>query len=489
MAEGPTAGAIAHWARVAGFLVGLSVLAACTGPAPPRPPSTDRGRSPDNRMTSRQDEAHSIIKRPLADTPQPNVLIFLTDDQRADQTLRVMPNTLKWFWRQGVQFRHAFATTPLCCPSRASILTGRYAHNHGVHTNYDPSPLDSRTTLPRYLQLAGYSTAIVGKFLNSWGATRSPPYFDRWAIEDAYQYYNVTFNVRGELTRVLGYSTTYIRGKTVEFLRGFERRDRQPWFLLVAPLAAHEPFTPELRYDSAAVPTRRDNPSILEAHRSDKPLFVRRQKASPRWTYELPRRQLRTLKSVDDLIGKVMTSLTRLDEESNTLAFFLSDNGYLWGEHGITEKRLPYTPAIRIPLFVRWPGFVASGVVDERLVANIDLAPTILEAAHAVRRQPRSLDGRSLFSPHSRSRLLLEYWRDPALDFPDWASVRARWSQYVEYYGRGGSVLFREYYDLAKDPWQLKNLLGDSLRANDPDVRRWSRQLDRLQACVGRECP
>src|SRR5918997_6132814 len=142
---------------------------------------------------------------------RPNILIIITDDQRRS-TIRHMPKTRRWFARGGRHFLRAYATTPLCCPSRASIFTGRYAHNHGVENNALAQTLDQRTTIQRYLQRAGYHTALIGRYLNRWPLEEDPPYFDEWAYFSSSlgHYYGGRWNVNGRVGTVPGYSTDYI---------------------------------------------------------------------------------------------------------------------------------------------------------------------------------------------------------------------------------------------------------------------------------------
>ena len=157
--------------------------------------------------------------------------------------------------------------------------------------------------------------------------------------------------------------------------------------------------------------------------------------------------------------------------EENTLAFFMSDNGFMWGEHGHLFKRTPYESSVKVPLLMRWPGQVEKGAVDRRLVANIDVAPTILEAAGIEPMPERPMDGRSLLGTEERERLVLEYWAEGGRNIPTWFSTRTKDFQYIRYEDRFGDVLFREYYDLARDPWQRRNLLGDGDPTNDPSDR------------------
>lgn len=463
--------------RILPPLVALALIGSCTAA-----PLSDSGLEHHRREPPHTEE----------NLRRPNVLIFITDDQRPD-SLEVMPKTVRWFREEGMEFTHAFVTTPLCCPSRASIFTGRYAHNHGVLDNFSATNLDQRSTLQRYLQREGYRTGIVGKFLNEWDLTVDPPFFDRWAIfRDHLNYFGVDFSVDGEIHPVEGYSTTFIEHRSIEFLTDFERNDEQPWLLYVTPLASHKPFTAEPRYADAAVPPEPPSPAVLEQDLSDKPPFLQHRELGRRGSRLTRRQQLRTLMSADDLVGRVMTELRRLGELRNTLAFYLSDNGFLAGEHGLVDKRLPYTESAQIPLFVRWEGHVARGTEDARLAANIDVAPTLLTAigVSALRRYP--VDGRDLFGPEGRSHLAMEYFFDPVRPVPEWTAVRAAEILYAEYYADDATTMFREYYDLAEDPWQLTNLLADTDEGNDPPrslLNRLARIVASARRCRGSQGP
>jgi arylsulfatase A-like enzyme len=423
-----------------------------------------------------------------ADESPPNILVILTDDQRSD-SLEVMPKTQRWFAQQGMTFTQAFVTTPLCCPSRASILTGRYAHNHGVLDNASAMELDQRSTLQRYLHDSGYRTGIAGKFLNEWDLTLNPPFFDRWAIfRDHLNYYGVDFNVNGTLQTVNGYSTDFVQEQALRFLADFERTDRRPWLLYVAPLASHKPFTPEPRYAGAPVPPQPLNPGVLEQDLSDKPPFLQDPELGPGGARLTRRQQLRTLMSADDMVGQVMAQLRRLGELDQTLAFYLSDNGFLAGEHGLVDKRLPYTQSAAIPLLIRWEGVVPAGGVDGRLVANVDVTPTALAAA-GVSPSPRfPIDGHDLLDPSARSELFMEYFVDPVRPVPEWAAIRTTEHLYAQYYAADGTTIFREYYDLVEDPWELNNVLNDGPETNDPSdsfLDRLSRAVARGRRCIG----
>jgi arylsulfatase A-like enzyme len=195
--------------------------------------------------------------------------------------------------------------------------------------------------------------------------------------------------------------------------------------------------------------------------------------------------------SADDMVAKIFKVLGRLNEKRDTLAIFISDNGYAWGEHGVAAKRFPYTESVQVPLIVRWPGNVAAGVKDDSLVGNIDIAPTVVEATGITPDANYPMDGRSLFAPQPRRELLFEYFGSRlGADVPAWASTRSSTYQYVEYYNpTTNAVEFSEYYDLTNDPWQLDNLLGDSDPTNDPPTPFFSADLQQARQCSGSSCP
>lgn len=432
---------------------------------------------------------------PAEPSTRPNILIILTDDQRVSGTMSLMPETRRVFERNGTEFTQAFATTPLCCPSRASIFTGRYAHNHGVKNNEAAGLLSQESTVQRYLKDVGYRTAIFGKFFNSWPIRTDPPYFDRWAVfpSSGLVSSGTDWNVNGAVRAVATYSTDYLADRAVRFLGGSEDRDEQPWLMYLSTAAPHVPAHPERDYADAPVGHWRGNPAVFERDRSDKPPFVRERSVTRDQVQMVRRNQLRSLMSVDDLVDRVFGALERLDDKENTLAFFMSDNGFLWGEHGLyaqgSQKRSPYKPSVKIPLFMRWPGHVEAGAAKRRLSANIDVAPTILDATSVRPEAGYPVDGTSLLGDKLRKRLLLEHYGDLG-KIPEWAATLTSAFEYVEYYGEDSlTPTFREYYDLKSDPWQLKNLLADGDPQNDPDVAPIAQQLDADRRCIGVACP
>jgi arylsulfatase A-like enzyme len=417
---------------------------------------------------------------------RPNILIIVTDDQRAGgASYSVMPKTMQLFRSEGSHFTRGFTTTPTCCPARSSIFSGKYAHNTGVRMNSHGANLNLSRTIQAVLKGQGYQTALSGKYLNE--VDGAPPHFDHYAKLSALAgkggepgYFDVPFLLTGrsEEQIISQYSTTFIGEQAVGFLDEFEASDETPWFMYVAPLAPHRPYEPEARYASAPVPPFRANAAFLESDLSDKPAYILRPGFHKPRSYARSVRatQLRMLMSVDDQVDAIFSKMSALQEE-NTLAFFLSDNGLLWGEHGIVNKLVPYRESIRVPLFMRWPGHIGVGTRTD-IAATIDLAPTIYDALGL---SPYTTDGRSLLAPTGRTRILIEQWQA----VPDWSGSWRPGSMYVEL-----STGEREFYNLVGDPQQLRNLLGN--RRNDDDPRivpRFSRLLRGDRSCAGATCP
>ena len=427
----------------------------------------------------------------------PNVLLIITDDQRdGDESMAVMTEARRLFADQGTAFSNAYATTPMCCPSRASIFSGRYVHNHGVTSNHrDLARPD--LTWQRHLDEAGYETAIYGKYLNSW-LDRKPraavPYFD-----DSWQGYDAEHG-KNPLE-----AERFIAERAAGFLERAEESDPRPWAMVLSTRAPHAPYRYPKRFErdvGAFVP----KPSVRD-DLSDKPGPVRRaahalrrrirrgaKRLKPRNLYT---GQLRELLAVDEMVAAVFQRLRDLSEDERTLAILVSDNGFFWGEHSLRGKKFPYRESVEVPLYVRWPGRVAAGAVDDRLTANIDIAPTIMAAA-GVRPRYRP-DGRSLLDPGWARRGLL-------LEGPKrlWRSYLTPRGQYIRW--RGGP---REYYNGRRDPFQQHNALASSAavvgghrgqagrrraltisrRNARRKARRLRRAMHRAARCAGRGCP
>lgn len=455
------------------MLAGLALVCAA-------PPVSNSLSGTDPRVKPR------VVKRQDA----PNVLIFLTDDQRYEGTMSMLPSVEKWFGRGGVEFTRSYVTTPLCCPSRATILTGRYTHNHHVVKNGREAVKRLRfsETLPAYLKRAGYQTALFGKYFNKWPKDRRPRFFDTFAVSGG-DYYGARFNVDGRVEEVERYATDYVADRASDFVTDMSGH-RAPWLLYVAPVAVHGPYLPKKRYADSQIPARVPDRSVNEDDRSDKPPWVSDRRLSrPRDVDRKHDGQLRALISVDEMIDQVMTALEETGQADNTLAIFMSDNGFLWGEHGLGQKKYPYIPSVQIPLYVRWPGHLAAGTTDARLAANVDITPTVLDAVGIESRD--DLDGLSLLAAKRRSALFLEFVSDFKKDLPHWRSVLTHTDQYIEYFSRRGKRIYTEYYDLINDPSQMNNLLGDADAANNPPwpvLERLEMLAERGASCRGSSC-
>ncbi|MFE0647029.1 sulfatase [Streptomyces sp. NPDC059534] len=412
---------------------------------------------------------------PAAAATRPNILLIVTDDQ-PKHTEWALPKTVAWLADQGVKFTNGHVTTPLCAPSRSSVFSGRHAHNHGVRNNKASHSLDQSTTVQKYLKQAGYRTGLFGKYLNSWTLADNPPHFEEFALLQP-GYVDAQWNVDGTVRTINGYTTTIVRNRTLDFLDK-AADDPRPWFAYVTPYASHGPRTPEAKYAGTPVPEWNGRPSVPEGDRSDKPAYIKNATGTLADGRRIRAEQLRTLLSVDDAVQAFKDKLQALGQLDNTLVIYIGDNGFSWGDHGWTAKSVPYRQAHEVPFYLSWPaGGLGAGTVDQRIVANIDIAPTILDAAGITPNAP--VDGTSLLSAQSRDHLLVEWWKQGtgAGGAPTWSSYVAKDKQYTEYYdlttdGAGtvsgtGQVKFREYYDLTNDPNQLTNKLYEATPAQE----------------------
>ncbi len=411
--------------------------------------------------------------------------------------MHFMSRTQRLFGRKGVRFERAFATTPVCCPFRASLMTGQYAHNSEVRRNGDARNLNHEHTLQRYLYEGGYRTALLGKFLNNWPREDPPPYFERFVLGTGY-YKDRPVNVDGTMKVITQYLPYFLRTRAVRILKSFEKDDSSPWLMVLTPSSPHGPTTPAREHKDVRLPKWEGNPANFEEDLSDKPPMLYPNNTpdgvEARVGAKAHQRAAKTLLGADTLVNDVFEALRALDEDSNTLAFFMSDNGFLMGEHGLRLKRFPYPMSQEIPLFMRWPdGGVPGGETDDRLAANIDILPTVLEAAGLEDSLEHEVDGLSLRGFEQRNRLLLEHFADNRRQVPTWASLITDREQYTEYYQLDGETkVFTEYYDIVDDPWYLTNTLGDDDPLNDPDpltIQGLSDQLEADRECAGASCP
>jgi arylsulfatase A-like enzyme len=290
------------------------------------------------------------------------------------------------------------------------------------------------------------------------------------------------------------YSTTYIGNESERFLREFEKDDLTPWYLYVATAAPHKPFTASSKYRGTHIRDWKGNPGVRERNTGDKPPFIQEHHSGIVRGNRVRKKQIRTLKSVDDMVTQIKGVLDELGETRDTLAIFTSDNGYLLGEHGFVGKRQPYTDSIEVPLVVRLPGVLPRGGVDHRFAANVDIAPTVLEAAKVPAEDMSSMDGYSLLGDHDRTYMFTEHWGNPHKDLSDWASIRTRDYQYTEYYTRlpgedSDTISFREYYDLKEDPYELVNLYANHDQQDDPNPVPLGATVEGFRTCSEDSCP
>jgi arylsulfatase A-like enzyme len=413
----------------------------------------------------------------------PNVVLVLTDDQRPE-TIQYMPTVRSALRDRGVHFTNAFATTPLCCPSRASILSGRYAHNTGVLDNGGPHggalAFDASSTVATWLSDAGYVTGLFGKYLNAYHrlAPSVPPGWTVWNafVRDNFLFYDYVLSENGWLhaygNSPADYSTDLLGARAVEFARAHAD---VPFFIYYAPFAPHAPATPAERHrgSHAGLPPWRPA-SFMEHDVSDKPPWVGGYQfffywsGAPQADYDrFHIDQIESLLAVDDAVAALLAELEALGLADNTLFVFMSDNGYSWGEHWVWGKECPYDECTRIPLLIRYPMRNPRPHREERFALNVDLAPTIAELAGVG--PLTELDGRSLVplieggTGPWREAILEEYWFRSLILIPTHASVRTPSWKYIEY-----DDGFAELYDLVDDPAELTNLAADAAYA---DVR------------------
>ena len=435
-------------------------------------------------------------QRPRAARDAPNVVVVMTDDQRAGE-LGVMPRVRRLVGRRGTAFTRSFASFPLCCPSRATFLTGQYAHNHGVRDNRPAAgggveALEDSEALPVWLRRAGFATAHVGKYLNGYRGPEPPEGWNEWhATVDPTTYgsYGFAASRNGTVVHPRGFQGDWVTRRA----RALARRLPRPFFLSVAYLAPHEDrdldrgrcretARPAPRHlGRISVSRFRPAPSFDEARMADKPSFIR---AQPLLAPALERAQARawacrleSLMAVDEGVAALMRALRRRGVLRDTLFVFTSDNGYFLGEHRLPDNKINvYEEAVRVPLLMRGPG-VRRNAREPRLTANVDLAATIVDAAGA---EPGvELDGISLLRgrPPADRAILLENLATGQPRFTRYAAVRTpRWA-YAEY--EGGEY---ELYDLRRDPHQLRSLRRAKAL---PALRA---KLERLRGCAGGDC-
>ena len=412
---------------------------------------------------------------------RPNIVVVVTDDMR-DSDWQALPMTQELVNDQGTVFPNFYLTTAVCSPSRASILTGLYAHNHGVTRNsgrkggtdqFKQRNLAERS-LPNALQQVGYRTGLFGKFMNGTSEQgRIPGPWDRWLVSTELAYYRPLMNDNGKPRRFQKkshYSTDIIADHAVEFIR--TTPSESPLFLLFTPKAPHGPATPARRHRGAfAGALRERSPDLNETDVGDKGELIRTSKSASLGSLDkLERQRLETLVAVDEAVARIIGALDDAGRLQNSYIFVLSDNGYMMGSHRLLTKDAPYREATRVRMAVRGAAFPPG--VDARVAANIDIAPTIVDLAGTSLPDP---DGLSLAAPSARDAVLLQGFGG----IDSYEAVRTVRHLYVEF-SRGA----RELYDYEDDPYELDNLLPQDEAAAAPLVAR----LSALRECGGAGC-
>ena len=436
-----------------------------------------------------------VMSAAIAQAPpapaRPNLVVILVDDLRWDvlgasgHPFVSSPN-IDRLAREGVLFRNAFVTTPLCSPSRGSLLTGQYARTHGALIN--TSALRSWIpTFPELLLAAGYDTAFVGKWHMGDTDDAPKPGFARWsAFAGQGSYRDPELNIDGVRVRAQGYTTDVLNRYAMDFLRTAARSPR-PFLLYLSHKAVHGPLDPPERhaelYAGRKVECSPGCADTLEgklALTRDVPGAGQLKPGRKRFEEQV-RARLRLLKSVDEGVGEILSLLAEAGILDQTAVVFTSDSGLFFREHGLADKRWPYEEAIRVPLLLRYPPLATPGARIERLVLNTDLAPTLLELGNVS--VPPGIHGRSLVSLLRgetvgwRDMFAAEYFEED--DFPlvpTWEAVRSERWKYIRYPALG--VEFDELYDLWSDPYELTNQAHNAILTDTLESLR--RRLDRL---------
>lgn len=451
-----------------------------------------------------------------------NVLFILCDDHRFDcfgaagHPFLETPH-IDAMAREGAMLTHAYVTTSLCSPSRASILTGQYAHNHRVVDNYHPVD-PNLVFFPQQMQEAGYETAFFGKWHMGGHIDDPQRGFDHWiafkgqgtywpdghgTTREVPQTTYDGFNINGKRVDQKGYITDELTDYAIDWLD--DRQSDKPFFMYVSHKAVHADFVPadrhRGRYEKQSLPIR--TPTVAEMDAGNMPMWLRNQRNSrhgAEFGYNLPdfspevyyRRYCESLLAVDDSVGRLTQFLRDNGLSENTLVVYMGDNGFQFGDHGLIDKRTAYEASAKVPLLMVAPGKIPAGIPFEGLVGNIDIAPTILQATDTP--QLKKADGQSFWTALCRSdadslvrkNLLYEYYWER--NYPHTPTLHAiiggRW-KYIRCHGLWDRD---ELYDLENDPAEMSNLIDSPDQAER--IEEMNRELWKLLFdSGGREVP
>ena len=410
-----------------------------------------------------------------------NIIFILTDDHRYDamgfmhpQTWLRTPN-LDALARDGAHLKNAFVTTALCSPSRASILTGLYAHRHHIVDNNTAIPAGTEF-FPHLLQPAGYKTGFFGKWHMGNTGDQPQPGFDKWVSfrgQGTYLPSRDGLNVDGKRVPQKGYITDELTDYALDWL-GTLPQD-QPYFMYLSHKAVHADFVPAERHKGMYAKEKFVYPKTMAESgpfAQHRPMWVQNQRDS--WhgvdfpyhstldIEEYYKRYSETLMAVDESVGRVLDALRKRGQLDSTLVIYMGDNGFQFGEHGLIDKRTAYEESMRVPMLARCPELFSGGRTVDKVVAGLDIMPTCLDAAGVA--IPKGLDGRSMLpvlagktDPQWRTELLYEYyWERNFPQTPTMHALRTDRYKYIHYYGIWD---IDELYDLQEDPIESNNLI------------------------------
>lgn len=463
----------------------------------------------------------------IPDVKPRNVIFILSDDHRYDAIGFIgkipglqTPN-LDRLANEGAHFRNAFVTTALCSPSRASILTGQYAHTHTVVDNAAPAP-SSLVYFPQYLQKNGYQTAFIGKWHMGGDHDDPRPGFDHWvSFRGQGVYYNPQLNINGKHVQLAdsAYITDVLTDEAEKWLKG--RDKNKPFFLYLSHKAVHAEFQPaksdkgkyndiKIQYPlsmfmtagadsktfSKGVWQRPDHPVTINYQ--DIPKWVRAQRYSWHgvdYMYHgqtdfdsFYRDYLETLGGIDKSVGRLLGYLKENGLDEETLVIYMGDNGFSFGEHGLIDKRHAYEESMRVPLLARCPALIKPGIKIEPLVLNLDIAPSILELAGI--QKPAQVQGASFIpllrqqNVRWRDTLFYEYYWE--VDFPQTPTLFSVRTDRYKFIRSHGVWDINELYDLEKDPEEVNNLIRspqhqDIIKQLNDQLWTWMEQTQGMQ--------
>jgi N-acetylglucosamine-6-sulfatase len=437
-----------------------------------------------------------------------NVIFILSDDHRYDfMGFLNKPKFLKTpnmdrMAREGAYIKYATVSTALCSPSRASILTGQFAHRHGVVDNNSRVPAGTRF-FSQDLQKAGWQTAFMGKWHMGHASDEPRPGFHKWiSFKGQGVYFNPTFNIDGKRVKRQGHVSDLLTDYALDWLKNGRDQDK-PFLLYLSHKAVHGMFEPAKRHLGKYEDVKLEYPKSMaytEENYKGKPQWVKEQRNSWHGVDHMYhgqmdfdtfyRRYCETLLSVDESIGRVIKYLESNNLAEETLVMYMGDNGFVFGEHGLIDKRHMYEESMRVPFLAWCPGMIEPGSVIEELIQNIDIAPTVMDVAGLD--TPERMDGQSFLpilkgkkTPWRDSAFYEYYWERNFPHTPTTHGVRTNRYKYIHYHGIWD---IDELYDLRNDPEEMNNLI-DSPEHQDLIKQLNNRMFEWLEKSDGMLIP